>query len=64
MLVYKRSVLLLLVICAALTCAFTQVVGTSAAVPQIIIDLPDNIPPEAVWLRYALYGPAGSGGQN
>ena len=62
-LVFKRGILSLLAACAAHTCGLTQIAGNSAAVPQIIIDLPDNIPPEAVWVRYALYGPDGRGGR-
>jgi len=61
--VYRSIVLPLLVICAAHTCGFTQEASTAQVAPQIIINLPDNIPPEVVWVRYTLYGPEGSGGR-
>ena len=52
-----------LVIVAACICGFTQTAGTAGVGPQIVISLPDNIPPEVVWVRYTLYGPEGSGGR-
>jgi hypothetical protein len=61
--VYKRIVLSLLVICIAPNCGFAQGARDAAVTPQIIIDLPDDVPPETVWVRYALYGPDGSGGR-
>lgn len=49
---------------AACSSGFTQDdPGTAAVAPRIIIYLPDNLPPEVVWMRYALYGPEGSGGR-
>lgn len=59
----RRVAYHLLVIAAAGVCGFTQEPGSVAAGPRIVIDLPDNIPPETVWVRYALYGPEGSGGR-
>ena len=42
--------------------AFTQDIGATAPpVPRILIELPDNNPSDAVWIRYVLTGP-GSGG--
>jgi len=42
--------------------AFTQdVAGPPAASPRILIKLPDNIPSESVWIRYALRGSGGTG---
>jgi hypothetical protein len=33
-------------------------IGTRAATaPRIIVELPDNIPSDAVWIRYLLSGP-------
>jgi hypothetical protein len=61
--VSKRIALPLLVICAAHACGFAQMAPSAAAAPRIIIELPDDLPPETVWVRYALYGPDGSGGK-
>jgi hypothetical protein len=62
-LVHRTVVRPLLVIVAACTCGFAQEASTAAVAPRIIINLPGNIPPGAVWVRYALYGPEGSGGR-
>ncbi len=54
---------LLIVIVVANVCAFTQDVREPALpAPRILIDLPGNIPSDAVWIRYVLIGPGGSGG--
>jgi hypothetical protein len=51
----------LIVIVVANDCAFTQDVGTPAApAPRILIELPDNVPSDAVWIRYFLSGPRSS----
>jgi hypothetical protein len=51
----------LIVVIVANAFAFTQDVGTAAAAPRILIELPDNIPSDAVWIRYLLSGPGSSG---
>jgi hypothetical protein len=51
---------LLIVIVVASDCGFTQDAYTPAA-PRILIELPDNIPSDAVWIRYLLSGPGNSG---
>lgn len=40
-----------------------QEISNAQNAPRIIINLPDSISPESVWIRYALYGPEGSGGR-
>jgi hypothetical protein len=50
----------LIVIVVASDCGFTQDAYTPAA-PRILIELPDNIPSDAVWIRYLLSGPGNSG---
>jgi hypothetical protein len=59
--VHIRIAYPLLVFVAACSCAFAQI-GTAALAPRIIINLPHNISPRVIWVRYALYGPVGSGG--
>ena len=49
----------LLVVVAACICGFTQQAASARVGPQIVITLPDSIPPEVVWVRYTLYGPEG-----
>jgi hypothetical protein len=57
-----RIIVLLIVTVVANTCAFTQDVGAPAATaPRIFIEFPDNIPSEAVWIRYSLSGLGGYG---
>lgn len=58
----RQIAYLLLVIAAASPSGFTQNPISIAVAPQIVISLPADIPPEVVWMRYALYGPQGSGG--
>jgi hypothetical protein len=52
----------LLVLITACSCGLAQQGGTAAVAPRIILNLPHNISPEVVWVRYSLYGPVGSGG--
>jgi hypothetical protein len=60
--VRARIIGLLIAIVVATACAFPQDAGTPApAVPRILIELPDNIPSDAVWIRYILRGPGSSG---
>src|SRR5580700_8870149 len=55
--VRTRIIGLLTVIAVASACAFTQDAGASAAaLPRILIELPDNIPSDALWIRYVLSG--------
>jgi hypothetical protein len=61
--VKRRVAYSLLVTVAAGVCGFTQEAGNAVLGPRIVINLPDNIPPEVVWVRYTLYGPEGSGGR-
>jgi hypothetical protein len=53
---------LLTVIVVANACAFAQDAGTPAATPpRILIELPDSIHSDAVWIRYSLTGPGSNG---
>ena len=53
---------LLIVIVAASDCLLTQSTDTPlATAPRIIVNLPDNIPSDAVWIRYSLTGPGSTG---
>ncbi len=59
---HTRIICLSIIIVVANACAFTQDVGTPAApAPRILIELPDNVPSDAVWIRYFLSGPRSSG---
>ncbi len=52
----------MIAIVVANACAFPQDAGTPApAVLRILIELPANIPSDAVWIRYVLKGPGSSG---
>ena len=51
----------LFVIIAVCTAGFAQSPSTTAIAPRITIYLPGDIPPQVVWMRYAMYGPEGSG---
>jgi hypothetical protein len=58
--VRKRAILPLLLVFAVPSCGFAQQAAPST--PQdIIIELPRNIQPEKVWIRYMLSGPDGGG---
>jgi hypothetical protein len=60
--VCARIITSLLLMAAASGGSFPQNVPPShTAAPRIVINLPVNIAPEAVWVRYTLYGPKGSG---
>lgn len=59
----NRRLVPALTLVSVCTCAFTQQVRTNANAPRIIILLPHDIRPEVVWVRYALYGPEGTGGR-
>jgi hypothetical protein len=60
--VHARNIGVLIVMVVATGFAFAQdISATAAPVPRILIELPDNIPSDAVWIRYVLTGP-GSGG--
>lgn len=60
MFVMRASIGLLIVLVVAYR-AFAQGVGGLPAPPRIFIELPDNIPSESVWIRYALRGSGGTG---
>jgi hypothetical protein len=57
-----RIITSLFVIVLASGASFTQSVpALVTAAPHIVVNLPAHIAPEAVWVRYVLYGPEGSG---
>ena len=58
----RRVAYHVLVIIAACSCGFTQDANTATVGARIVVTLPDNIPPESIWVRYALYAPEGGGG--
>jgi hypothetical protein len=59
--VCTRIIGLLIAIVVANACAFSQDVGPPAApAPRILIELPDNIPSDSVWIRYLLSDPGSS----
>src|SRR5215469_7872125 len=51
----------LLVLVAVCTAGLAQSRSTTAIAPRIMIYPPGHIPPQVVWMRYAMYGPEGSG---
>jgi len=60
--VRRRIIGLLIAIVLANACAFAQDTGTPAATPpRILIELPDSIRSDAVWIRYSLTGPGSNG---
>lgn len=60
--VRRRIIGLLIALVLANVCAFAQDVGTPAATPpRILIDLPDSIRSDSVWIRYSLTGPGSNG---
>ena len=60
--VRSRILSLLTVMVVANVCAFAQVARTLAAtLPRILIELPDSIRSEVVWIRYSLTGPGSNG---
>jgi hypothetical protein len=63
LLVRKTIIRPLLLVVTACACGSAQGPATAAVAPRIIIDLPDNISPASVWIRYVLDGPEGTGGK-
>lgn len=61
MAVHKAIVFPFLVVLAICTVGFAQSPRTTAIAPRITIYLPGDIPPQVVWMRYAMYGLEGSG---
>ena len=60
--VRRRIIGLLIALVLANVCAFAQDGGTPAAAPpRILIDLPDSIRSDSVWIRYSLTGPGSNG---
>jgi hypothetical protein len=58
----SRIIGLLIAIVVGNLCAFTQdTVTPGGALPRILIELPDNIPSDAVWIRYVLNGVESAG---
>jgi hypothetical protein len=51
-----RIICLSIIVAVANACAFPQNV-LAAAAPRILIELPESIPSDAVWIRYLLSGP-------
>jgi hypothetical protein len=58
----EKRIVGLLVLVTTYASGFQEASNASSA-PRIIINLPDSISPESVWIRYALYGPEGNGGR-
>ena len=53
---------LLILTFAACVCSFAQQVAPrSAAAPRIVVELPDNVPSDTVWIRYSLTGTGSTG---
>jgi hypothetical protein len=58
-----RIVGLLIVVVIVRPSGFAQHAGApTAKPPRILIEIPDNIPSDSLWIRYALRGQGGNGG--